>query len=85
MGIIEQLIEGAREGVQERKRELEAAGPSRFQWFVGTPEQLVEELKPWAELGGGDFLLGASAPYDFQTMELVAQQVAPALRAEVAA
>ena len=29
--------------------------------------------------------LGASAPYDWQTFELVAKQVAPALRAEVAA
>jgi F420-dependent oxidoreductase-like protein len=72
-------------GVEERKRELESRGPSRFEWFVGTPEQLVEALKPWAQLGGGDFLLGASAPYDWQSIELIAQQVAPALRAEVAA
>jgi F420-dependent oxidoreductase-like protein len=72
-------------GVEERKRELESRGPSRFEWFVGTPEQFVEALKPWAQLGGGDFLLGASAPYDWQSIELIAQQVAPALRAEVAA
>jgi alkanesulfonate monooxygenase SsuD/methylene tetrahydromethanopterin reductase-like flavin-dependent oxidoreductase (luciferase family) len=72
-------------GVEKRKRELESRGPSRFEWFVGTPEQLVEALKPWAQLGGGDFLLGASAPYDWQSIELIAQQVAPALRAEVAA
>ena len=73
-------------GVAERRKEIEAAGPSRFTWFVGTPDELVEALKPWAELGGSpDFLLGASAPYDFQTMELLAKQVAPALRAEVAA
>ena len=73
-------------GVAERRKELEAAGPSRFSWFVGTPDELVEALKPWAELGGSpDFLLGASAPYDWQTMELLANHVAPALRAEVAA
>jgi F420-dependent oxidoreductase-like protein len=72
-------------GVAERRKELEAAGPSRFTWFVGTPEQLVEEMKPWVERGAGDFLLGASAPWDFQTIELVAKQVAPALRAKVAA
>jgi alkanesulfonate monooxygenase SsuD/methylene tetrahydromethanopterin reductase-like flavin-dependent oxidoreductase (luciferase family) len=71
--------------VAERKAEFESRGPSRFEWFFGTPEQLVEALKPWAELGGGDFLLGASAPYDYQSFELVAKQVAPALRAEVAA
>jgi alkanesulfonate monooxygenase SsuD/methylene tetrahydromethanopterin reductase-like flavin-dependent oxidoreductase (luciferase family) len=72
-------------GVEDRRKELESHGPSRFTWFVGTPEQLVEALKPWAERGAGDFLLGASAPYDWQTFELVATQVAPALRAEVAA
>src|SRR5204862_5257832 len=72
-------------GVAERRREAEAAGPSRFNWFIGTPEQLVEEMKPWAERGAGDFLLGAQPPFDWQTIELVAEQVAPALRAEVAA
>jgi alkanesulfonate monooxygenase SsuD/methylene tetrahydromethanopterin reductase-like flavin-dependent oxidoreductase (luciferase family) len=72
-------------GVEERRRELEARGSGRFSWFVGTPEQLVEEMKPWAERGAGDFLLGTAAPWDFQTIELVATQVAPVLRAEVAA
>jgi F420-dependent oxidoreductase-like protein len=72
-------------GVEDRRKQLEAAGPSRFTWFVGTPEQLVDELKPWAEQGAGDFLLGAAAPYDWQTIELIAKHVAPALRAEVAA
>jgi F420-dependent oxidoreductase-like protein len=72
-------------GVEERRKELESRGASRFTWFVGTPEQLVDALKPWAERGAGDFLLGASAPYDWQTFELVATKVAPALRAEVAA
>ena len=72
-------------GVEERRKELEARGAGRFSWFVGTPEQLVEEMKPWVARGAGDFLLGSSGPWDFQTIELVAKQVAPALRAEVAA
>jgi F420-dependent oxidoreductase-like protein len=73
-------------GVAERRKELEAAGGGgRFSWFVGTPEQLVEQMKPWVERRAGDFLLGMSAPFDYQTVELVAKQVAPALRAEVAA
>jgi F420-dependent oxidoreductase-like protein len=71
--------------VAEAKRKIESGGPSRFTWFVGTPDQAVEALKPWAELGAGDFLMGASAPFDWQSLELVAQKVAPALRAEVAA
>ncbi|HEY2601001.1 MAG TPA: LLM class F420-dependent oxidoreductase [Thermoleophilaceae bacterium] len=72
-------------GVADRRRELEAAGPSQFTYAIGTPEQVVEQLKPWVEAGAGDFLLGSAAPFDWQTIELLAQQVAPALRAEVAA
>jgi F420-dependent oxidoreductase-like protein len=69
----------------EARRQLEAAGSSRFSWFVGTPEQAVEAMKPWAEQGAGDFLMAAAPPFDWQTLELVAQKVAPALRAEIAA
>jgi F420-dependent oxidoreductase-like protein len=74
------------EAENERKREEIAAGPAgRFTFFIGTPDECVENLRPYAELGGADFLLGSSAPYDFQTIELVATKVAPALRAAVAA
>jgi alkanesulfonate monooxygenase SsuD/methylene tetrahydromethanopterin reductase-like flavin-dependent oxidoreductase (luciferase family) len=52
---------------------------------VGTPEQCVERLKPYARLGVGDFLLGSMAPVDWPTIEHVARSVAPALKAEVAA
>jgi hypothetical protein len=37
-------------------------------------------MLPFAELGAGDFLLAAYAPYDWQTLELVARDVAPVLR-----
>jgi hypothetical protein len=40
----------------------------------------VEALKPYAEVGAGDFLLGSMAPFDWQTVELVANEVAPAVR-----
>jgi alkanesulfonate monooxygenase SsuD/methylene tetrahydromethanopterin reductase-like flavin-dependent oxidoreductase (luciferase family) len=52
---------------------------------VGTPEGCVERLREYAELGVGDFLLGSMPPNDWQTIELVAQSVAPALKAAVAA
>ncbi len=52
--------------------------------ITGTPEQCVERLRPYAELGVTDFLLGALAPVDWQTIELVADSVAPALKAAVA-
>ena len=50
---------------------------------VGTPEQCVEQLRPYAELGVGDFLLGQLAPVDDRTMDLVANEVAPALKGAV--
>ena len=46
-----------------------------------TSEQCVERMRPFAELGARDFLLSAYAPYDWRTLELVAREVAPALRA----
>jgi F420-dependent oxidoreductase-like protein len=59
--------------------------PVRSMLIVGTPEQAVEQLRPYAELGVGDFLLGQLAPVDEPTIELVAGSVAPALRSAVTA
>ena len=53
--------------------------------IVGTPEQCVERLRAYADLGVGDFLLGALSPVDWQTIELVAGSVAPALKGAVTA
>lgn len=57
--------------------------PERLQrmMVVGTPEQCIERLRPYAGLGVGDFLLGQLAPVDPRTVELVAESVAPALKA----
>ena len=52
----------------------------RQMYVIGTPEQCVDALRPYVELGAGDFLLGQNAPFDLRTVELVAEQVAPALR-----
>jgi len=43
----------------------------------------VERLLPFAELGARDFLLAAYSPYDWRSLELVAGEVAPALRREL--
>jgi F420-dependent oxidoreductase-like protein len=48
--------------------------------LVGTPEMAIERLGAFKELGAGDFLLGSRAPFDWETIELVANTVAPALR-----
>ena len=57
----------------------------RKMMVVGTPEQCVERLGAYADLGVGDFLLGAMPPIDPQTIELIAEHVAPAVKAAVAA
>jgi F420-dependent oxidoreductase-like protein len=68
-------------GLRERRRELAAKLPIEESLFLFlTPEQLVERMLPFAELGAGDFLLAAYSPYDWQTLELVAREVAPAVR-----
>jgi alkanesulfonate monooxygenase SsuD/methylene tetrahydromethanopterin reductase-like flavin-dependent oxidoreductase (luciferase family) len=47
----------------------------------GTAEEVVERLAPFKALGTGDFLVGAMAPWDWESIERVAGEVAPALRA----
>jgi F420-dependent oxidoreductase-like protein len=52
----------------------------RQRLLVLSPEQCVERLIPYAELGVRDFLLMSRPPGDPPTMELLANEVAPALR-----
>jgi F420-dependent oxidoreductase-like protein len=51
--------------------------------IVGTPEQCAARLEEHRRLGVGDFLLLARPPADLRTIELLARQVAPAMRAVV--
>jgi F420-dependent oxidoreductase-like protein len=53
----------------------------RARAMVGTPEQCVEQLRPYVEMGVGDFIIGARAPVDHSTLELVATEIAPKVRA----
>ena len=45
-----------------------------------TPDQLTEHLRPYVERGVGDFLMMARPPMDRRTLELLASEVAPALK-----
>ena len=63
----------ARERAEERGVPLDGM-------VIGTPEQLVERLLPYRELGVGDFLMQGRPPLDRTTVELYAAQVGPALR-----
>jgi len=49
--------------------------------IAGTPEQCAQRLGAYRALGAGDFLLGTIAPGDPRTLELLARDVAPAMRA----
>ena len=68
--------------VTTRRRELGPTLPIEEENFLFvTPEQCIELMRPFVELGAGDFLLAAYSPYDWLTLELVAREVAPAVRA----
>jgi alkanesulfonate monooxygenase SsuD/methylene tetrahydromethanopterin reductase-like flavin-dependent oxidoreductase (luciferase family) len=64
-------------GLRRRPRD---DGPDQGR-FVGTPEQCVEQLQAYRELGVGDFLILARPPMDEETITRFAREVAPALRA----
>ena len=53
----------------------------RGRFLATTPERCAEVLKPFRDLGVGDFLMLARPPADDRTIELFATQIAPALRA----
>ena len=48
--------------------------------FVGTPEACVERLAPYLRLGVADFLMLARPPVDPLMLQLLGNEVAPALR-----
>jgi F420-dependent oxidoreductase-like protein len=82
------VLDEDEQAAQDRAHQIFGGPPPervRNMLIIGTPEQCVERLRPYADLGVGDFLLSALPPVDWQTIELVAQQVAPTVKAAVAA
>ena len=53
----------------------------RQRWFVGTPEQVVEQMRPYAEAGVDLFMLQHFLLDDVAGLELLAHEVIPALAA----
>jgi len=51
----------------------------RGRFMATTPERFADVLRPFREMGVGDFLMVARPPVDELTMELFAKRVAPAL------
>jgi F420-dependent oxidoreductase-like protein len=82
------VVADSEQEAEERLHEIWGGPPPdrmRAMTIVGTVEQCIEGLRPYADLGVGDFLLGSMPPHDWRTIELVANTVAPAIKAEVAA
>ena len=50
---------------------------------VGTPEQAAEQIVALSKLGVGDFIVGARVPYDYATLELFIDRVAPLVRKQL--
>ena len=51
----------------------------RGRFMATTPERFADVLRPFREMGVGDFLMVARPPVDERTMELFGKQVAPRL------
>jgi len=47
--------------------------------LVGTPEQVVEQLRPFLGIGFRHFIVGFPSPYDAESMERLITEVKPAL------
>jgi alkanesulfonate monooxygenase SsuD/methylene tetrahydromethanopterin reductase-like flavin-dependent oxidoreductase (luciferase family) len=47
--------------------------------YIGTPEQVAQRLRPFAELGYRHFIVGYPSPYDQETMERMVTEVKPML------
>jgi alkanesulfonate monooxygenase SsuD/methylene tetrahydromethanopterin reductase-like flavin-dependent oxidoreductase (luciferase family) len=52
----------------------------RGRFMATTPERFADVLRPFREMGVGDFLMVARPPVEERTMELFAKQVGPRLR-----
>jgi alkanesulfonate monooxygenase SsuD/methylene tetrahydromethanopterin reductase-like flavin-dependent oxidoreductase (luciferase family) len=66
---------------KERAAAMRTSPDELLQRFMEvTPERCAEILRPFRDLGVGDFLMLARPPADVRTIELFATQVAPALR-----
>ncbi len=52
----------------------------RIPCHIGTPDELIDLLIPYVDLGVDDFVLNTQPPLDSRTVELWAREVVPALR-----
>lgn len=76
------LTIGTRARLEERAAELRRKAPA---WaddpyrFSGTPDEIAEQLERFVSAGAGGFIVQMPAPYDLETLQLLATTVAPRL------
>ena len=51
----------------------------RERWLIGTPEQVVQQLRAYTERGFSHFVVGVGHPFDLEPLRLLHQEVLPAL------
>ena len=56
---------------------------ARAMIVAGTPEEVVERLVPYAEMGINLFIMQGRPPFDYESLRLFAEQVKPRLRERV--
>jgi alkanesulfonate monooxygenase SsuD/methylene tetrahydromethanopterin reductase-like flavin-dependent oxidoreductase (luciferase family) len=59
----------------------EILASARQRWFVGTPEEVASQMRPFAEAGADLFLLQHFALDDADSLELLAAEVVPRMAA----
>ena len=64
---------------EEKAIEFTGGRFSKETAFVGTPEQIMEQLRPFIDLGVDYFMLGSAGFPDLTTLELLVNEVLPAI------
>jgi alkanesulfonate monooxygenase SsuD/methylene tetrahydromethanopterin reductase-like flavin-dependent oxidoreductase (luciferase family) len=52
----------------------------RDRWLLGTPDEIVDQLQRYVDIGITHWIMGAGAPYDLDGLRLFAREVFPAIR-----
>jgi alkanesulfonate monooxygenase SsuD/methylene tetrahydromethanopterin reductase-like flavin-dependent oxidoreductase (luciferase family) len=66
---------------EEQARALGGGRITTANGFLGTPEQVIEQMSRFVELGVDYFITGSGGFPELTTLELVTEQVLPALDA----
>ncbi len=68
----------ARKAAAANSQDLET---QRGNWLIGTPSDVVEDLRGYMEVGFNHFVFTIPHPFDLAPLQLLQQEVFPALTA----